>query len=159
MGILAEKLVTISIGFRVTITDDELRTPNAHNQKDANESLRLLNALLRYDKDLPTVLLKEIAYVFSQLSEDDFEEAILGKCGSEDPDFFFNGGMLQGTVATLDPSDQKLWHDRMEMEDKGLGNLFALHTENFDRCFHPVLEKAHFVEIKDLAIEAEISSE
>ncbi|HEU5379830.1 MAG TPA: hypothetical protein VFV38_30780 [Ktedonobacteraceae bacterium] len=158
MGLLAEKQLTLSMTFHIKITDDELKPQRQKDQELAFENRRLLLALLAHgQQDLCSVLLTEIAHELDQLSDEDFEEALLGRCASDDSDFFFRGGMWQTAIAALDAADQERWRGRMDIEHEELGNLFFWSTEKLARCIHVKLIKAAFLELKEAAVESKES--
>ncbi len=154
MGILAEKIVTVSLTFCIRVTDDVLNTKPSYisdkHEDDWKEQMeeqrRLLLALLAQGgPDLTAVLLDEIAFTLSTFEDRDWEQALLGK-NSDDDEAFFAGGMMLSTIEAMDAPDRELWKERIQERDETLGNWFYLCTEDLHHCFHVELDQTHITE-------------
>jgi hypothetical protein len=154
MGILAEKMVTVSLTFRIRVTDDVLNAkpsdiPDEYEddwREQMEEQRRLLLALLAQGgPDLTAVLLDEIAFALSTFKGRDWEQALLGK-NSDDDQAFFEGGMMLSTIEAMDAPDRERWKERIQERDEQLGCWFCFCTENLHNCFHVKLDSAHIAE-------------
>lgn len=155
MGNLAEKTLTISLTFRIQITDDVLQTKPSYLPAESDDSWkeameeqrRLLLALLAQGgPDLTAVLLDKIAFALSDFTDTDWERALLGK-NSGDDEAFFEGEMMRSTIEAMDSPDRELWLERMAERDEQLGSWFCLCTEDLHECFRVALDHAHIAEL------------
>ncbi len=154
MGILAEKTLTISLAFRIQITDDVLHTKPSYLPAESDDSWkeameeqrRLLLALLAQGgPDLTAVLLDQIAFALSDFTDADWEQALLGK-NSDDAPAFFEGEMMRSTIEAMEPPDRELWLERIAGRDEQLGSWFCLCTEDLHACFRVALDHTQIAE-------------
>ena len=154
MGTLAEKNVTIALTFRIQITDDVLNTKPSYLPPESDDSWRegmeeqrrlLLALLFQGGPDLTAVLLDQLAFTISDFTDNDWEQALLGKNSDDDP-AFFEGEMVRSTIEAMDPPDRDLWLERMAGRDEQLGSWFCLCTEDLHACFRVALDHAQVVE-------------
>ena len=154
MGTLAEKSVTISLTFRIQITDDVLHTKPSYLPPESDDSWReqmeeqrrlLLALLAQGGPDLTAVLLDKIAFAIRDFRDTDWEQALLGK-NSDDDQAFFEGEMVRSTIEAMDSPDRELWLERMAGHDEQLGSWFCLCTEDLHECFRVELDHAQIAE-------------